>query len=94
MVDALLMALGRRTLPSAMIHHSDRDSFYGTHGRRGIIPNQVSIDDRPAIVAAKRRLGDGEGDTVFGKAQRGALGTLVERQSWFTVMKPCWPQDS
>ena len=64
-----------------------RRKRYGTHSRRGIIPNQVSIDDRPAIVEAKQRLGDWEGDTVIGKGHRGALVTLVERQSLFTVIK-------
>jgi len=55
--------------------------------RRGRIPNQVSIDDRPAIVDAKRRFGDWEGDTVIGKGHRGALVTLVERKSLYTVIR-------
>ena len=64
-----------------------RRKRYGTHSRRGGIPHQVSIDDRPAIVAAKQRLGDWEGDTVIGKAPRGALVTLVERTSLSMVMQ-------
>jgi hypothetical protein len=54
---------------------------YGTYSRRGISPNQVSIDARPAIVDSRRRFGDWEGDTVIGKGHRGALVTLVERKS-------------
>ena len=64
-----------------------RRKRYGIYSRRGTIPNQVSIDERPAIVDAKRRFGDGEGDTVIGKGHRGALVTLVERKSLYTVMR-------
>lgn len=60
---------------------------YGAYDRRGIIPNQVSIEARPAIVASRRRLGDWEGDTVIGKGHRGALVTLVERKSRYTVIQ-------
>jgi len=64
-----------------------RRKRYGTHSRRGRIPNQVSIDDRPAIVDAKRRIGDWEGDTVIGKGHRGALVMLVERKARYTVIR-------
>lgn len=64
-----------------------RRKRYGAYSRRGIIPNQVSIDERPSIVDAKGRVGDWEGDTVIGKGHRGALVTLVERQSKYTVIQ-------
>lgn len=64
-----------------------RRKRYGTYSRRGIIPNQVSIDARPAIVDSRRRFGDWEGDTVIGKGHRGALVTLVERKSLYTVIR-------
>ena len=64
-----------------------RRKRYGLYSRRGTIPNQVSIDERPAIVDAKRRFGDWEGDTVIGKSHRGALVTLVERKSLYTVIR-------
>jgi len=64
-----------------------RRKRYGTYDRRGIIPNQTSIDDRPAIVDARKRFGDWEGDTVIGKGHRGALVTLVERKSLYTVIR-------
>ena len=64
-----------------------RRKRYGSYDRRGIIPNQVSIDERLAIVDARQRLGDGEGDTVIGKGHRGALETLVERTSLYTVIQ-------
>lgn len=64
-----------------------RRKRYGSYDRRGCIPNQVSIDDRPPIVDSKRRFGDWEGDTVIGKGHRGALVTLVERKSLYTVIR-------
>lgn len=59
----------------------------GAYDRRGVIPRRVSIDERPAIVDARRRVGDWEGDTVIGKAHRGARVTLVERKSRDTVIR-------
>jgi IS30 family transposase len=64
-----------------------RRKRYGAYSRRGTIPNQVSIDQRPLIVDAKRRFGDWEGDTVIGKNHQGALVTLVERKSLYTVTR-------
>lgn len=64
-----------------------RRKRYGSNSRRGIIPNRTSIDERPAIVESKRRFGDWEGDTVIGKGHRGALVTLVERKSLYTVIR-------
>jgi len=55
--------------------------------KRGQIKNAVSIDERPAIVDEKSRIGDWEIDTVIGKNHKQALVTIVERKSKFTVMK-------
>ena len=54
---------------------------------RGTIPDRVSIDERPPIVDEKARVGDWEIDTVIGKGHRGALVTIVERVTNFTVSK-------
>jgi IS30 family transposase len=43
---------------------------YGKHDYRGRIPNRVDIDQRPAIVEEKIRLGDWEADTVIGKGHK------------------------
>lgn len=63
-----------------------RRKRYGAYDRRGRIPGRISIERRPAVVESRRRLGDWEGDTVIGKAHRGALVTLVERRSAYTVI--------
>jgi IS30 family transposase len=52
---------------------------------RGQIKNRVSIDDRPKVVENKSRIGDWEIDTVIGKGHSGALVTIVERVTKFTV---------
>ncbi len=67
--------------------HKKRKKWYGTYDQRGRIIGRVDIDQRPAIVAAKERLGDWEIDTVIGKNHQGALVTLVERQSKYTLIK-------
>jgi IS30 family transposase len=59
----------------------------GSNGktRSGQIKNRVSIDDRPIVVDEKSRVGDWEIDTVIGKGHSGALVTIVERETLFTV---------
>lgn len=59
---------------------------YGHYDRRGKILNRRSIDDRPSIVDQRSRIGDWEGDTVIGKNRRGALLTLVERKTLYTII--------
>ena len=59
---------------------------YGHYDRRGKIKNRVSIDDRPAVVDRGNRIGDWEGDTIIGKGRKGALLTMVERKTLYTVI--------
>lgn len=54
---------------------------------RGIILDRTMIDHRPKIVEKKRRIGDMEIDTVIGKDHLGALVTIVDRKSKFTLIK-------
>ena len=58
-----------------------RRKRYGSYDRRGRLPDRVGIEQRPAIVARRQRLGDWEVDTVLGKGRRHALVTLTERRS-------------
>lgn len=60
---------------------------YGSKQRRGQIPGRVSIDQRPAIVQAKARIGDWEVDTITGKQRKGAVLSVVERKSKLTLLK-------
>jgi IS30 family transposase len=63
-----------------------RRKRYGTYSRRGKLLNCRSIEERPAVVAHRKRLGDWEVDTVFGKDHNQALVTLTERKSRFTLL--------
>jgi len=63
-----------------------RKKRYGIYSYRGQIPNQVSIDHRPAVVEYRSRYGDWELDTVIGKNHQQALVTLVERKSRLTLI--------
>ncbi len=64
-----------------------RKKRYGTYDRRGQIVGRISIENRPAVVEAKNRIGDWEIDTIIGKNHKGALVTIVERRSKFTLIK-------
>jgi len=63
-----------------------RRKRYGTYDRRGKLPNCRSIEERPAIVSTRKRLGDWEVDTIIGKRHKQALVTLTERKSRFTLL--------
>ena len=62
-----------------------RKRYASGQERRGILKNRVSIDDRPEIVGLKERIGDWEGDTVIGKDHKGAMVTLADRASRYTL---------
>jgi len=64
-----------------------RKKRYGSKDKRGQIRNRISIDDRPEVVSQKTRIGDWEIDTVIGKNHQGALVTIVDRKSKFTLIK-------
>jgi len=59
---------------------------YGSPKRQGPIKNRRFIDDRPAIVEKKKRIGDWEIDTIIGKNQQEAIVTIVERVSKKMIM--------
>lgn len=55
--------------------------------RRGRLRDQVMIDERPAIVDERSRIGDWEVDTVIGRPGGPVLVTMVERVSRYTLMR-------
>jgi len=69
------------------LSHKKRRKRYGSHDRRGQIHGRISIDERPTIVETKERIGDWEIDTIIGKQHKGALLSLVERKSKFTLIR-------
>lgn len=74
-----------------------RKKRYGSHDRRGQIKNRASIDQRPAVVEDRSRIGDwparphsfgagGEADTIIGKAHKQAIVSLTERKSGLALL--------
>lgn len=54
---------------------------------RGFIKDRVGIEKRPSVVDKRSRIGDWEIDLVIGKGHSGALLTIVERVTSYTVTK-------
>lgn len=55
-------------------------------GKRIVIPNRMSISERPKEVD-RVRFGDFEMDTIAGKGNCGAIVTLVEKQTDMLFMR-------
>jgi IS30 family transposase len=53
---------------------------------RGQIKDRVGIEHRPAQVETRTALGHWEGDTIVGKNHQGAIVSLVERKTRYTVL--------
>jgi IS30 family transposase len=68
-------ALPQATPSSTLRHATERQRF---RGRR--------IAERPAIVESRKRVGDGEGDTIVGKGLA-RIVTLVDRKSGLLRMR-------
>ena len=71
-------------LPRKMKKYNKRDAKYNS---RGQIPNRMPISQRPKVVDKKLRIGDWEVDTIIGKYHQGAIVTIVDRKSKFTLMR-------
>ena len=52
---------------------------------RFVAPGKL-IAHRPAVVLSRVRIGDWEGDLIMGRANRSAIGTLVDRRSGYVVL--------
>lgn len=50
-------------------------------------PNKPSIEDRPAVVGTRSRVGDWEGDLVVSRESKEALVTMVERKSGYLCVE-------
>jgi IS30 family transposase len=56
-------------------------------GKHEVIKNKVSIDERPDVVNNKERFGDWEIDLIVGKGNKGAMVTIVERQTAMLMIR-------
>ena len=64
-----------------------RRKRYGSHDRRGKLPNRRSIEERPEIVDQRQRIGDWEVDTMVGKGHHQAVVSLTERKSRLALLR-------
>jgi IS30 family transposase len=68
-------------------HHGKKYNKRGSkNAGRGFILNRIDIDQRPLIVEEKSRIGDWEIDTIIGKSHKGAIVSMVDRHSKFTML--------
>jgi len=67
--------------------HKQRRKRLNGRFRRGVIPNRVSIHERPTIVEERARIGDFEADTIIGKGRTTGVVTLVDRSSRYMRMR-------
>jgi len=63
-----------------------RRRYASNRTRKPKILNRVGIEDRPAIVEKRIRIGDWEGDTIIGAGCKGAIVSTVDRVSRFTLL--------
>ena len=64
-----------------------RGRRYRINRQRGQIVGRIGIEHRPAIANERRRRGDYEIDTVFGKGRKAPLLTIVDRRTKFLVVE-------
>jgi len=63
-----------------------RKKRYGSVDNRGKLQGRIGIEQRPAEVEKRERIGDWEADLVIGKDHQGALLTVVERKTGYTLI--------
>ncbi len=59
----------------------------GKTGGRGFITDRVGIEERPAIVDEKSRVGDFEADTIIGANHKGVIVSLVDRVTKLVMLR-------
>lgn len=67
--------------------HRKRRQWHGRKSRVELIPNRVSIHQRPEAVNSRKVFGHWEGDSVIGKGHKEAIHTEVERLSRYLQAK-------
>ena len=94
-----LYCLPRGTLRKELMSHLRRDRTErqkrGTvHKMRRMIPDMVSISERPPEVEHRTIPGHWEGDLIVGKGHKSAIGTLVERTTRTVILVPLKKKDA
>jgi IS30 family transposase len=77
----------RHLIPTlARRHRRRRHRGYSRKHRTAHISGRISIDQRPAVVAARRRIGDWETDTMITRQGPAVLQLIVDRKSRYTLL--------
>jgi IS30 family transposase len=63
-----------------------RNSRKGENSKRGVIPEMISIEERPIEVESRAIAGHWEGDLIMGKDHKSAMGTIVERKTRTVIL--------
>ncbi len=71
-----------------------RHKASGAKEKRGKITDMISIEERPSDVADRIIPGHWEGDLILGKANKSALGTIVERTTRSVILVPLKGKDA
>ncbi len=75
-----------KTLYKQLKHGKRRRKRGNYKDSRGLIPNRVSITERPKTVEKRKRLGDMEVDLIIGKNHKGGLLVILDRASLVTTI--------
>ncbi|MEM9887859.1 MAG: IS30 family transposase, partial [Bacteroidota bacterium] len=71
-----------------LFYHLRRRSYVKGHKPyKGSIIDRVSIEERPSIVNARKRLGDYELDLIIGSKNKGAILSIIDRKSRFCILE-------
>jgi len=94
-----LYCLPRGMLKKELLSHlrrerKERHKRGALHKRRGMIPDMVSISERPPEVVGRIIPGHWEGDLIVGKGHKSAIGTLVERTTRAVILVPLKAKDA
>jgi IS30 family transposase len=94
-----LYCLPRGTLKKELMGHlrrerKERQKRGTVHKMRRMIPDMVSISERPPEVADRIIPGHWEGDLIVGKGHKSAIGTLVERTTRTVILVPLKKKDA
>jgi len=67
--------------------HKKRRKCSGRKGKQTLIPNRISIRERPKIIEERKEMGHWEGDSIVGVGKGSALHTQVERTSRYVQIR-------
>lgn len=94
-----LYCLPRGSLKKELMSHlrrerKERQKRTSVHKMRRIIPDMISIRERPSEVEKRSIPGHWEGDLIIGTGHKSAIGTLVERTTRTVILVPLKAKDA